>query len=397
MQEILIGGQPECRKIALMQDGVMQEYYEEQADHKRLEGNIYLGRVVDVLPGMQAAFVDIGQGKNTYIHLKDILPKVSSVTGNKKEDMGQYTIQNFLKKDRPILVQVKKDSIHGKGARISTHIHIPGRFVVLLTENTFITVSQKIEEETERQRLIEMAEKSLGEDREVGIIIRTAAQGKPEEVIQKDIADTLEKWKQIQNKAKEMTNEQVPVPLWEQESILERLLLDLVDNHLERILVEEEQMKGQVEDILKLWELQDKISIEVRVDIFHVYDWQEQIEKMNRRKIWLPCGGFITIDQTEALTAIDVNSGKYTGKESLEQTVVKVNTEASIEIAKQLRLRDIGGIIVIDYIDMQEKISKQQIIEVLRQNLKKDRAKNQIMEFTKLNLLEMTRKHMWSK
>lgn len=397
MQEILIGGQPECRKIALMQDGVMQEYYEEQADHKRLEGNIYLGRVVDVLPGMQAAFVDIGQGKNTYIHLKDILPKVSSVTGNKKEDMGQYTIQNFLKKDRPILIQVKKDSIHGKGARISTHIHIPGRFVVLLTENTFITVSQKIEEETERQRLIEMAEKSLGEDREVGIIIRTAAQGKPEEVIQKDIADTLEKWKQIQNKAKEMTNEQVPVPLWEQESILERLLLDLVDNHLERILVEEEQMKGQVEAILKLWELQDKISIEVRVDIFHVYDWQEQIEKMNRRKIWLPCGGFITIDQTEALTAIDVNSGKYTGKESLEQTVVKVNTEASIEIAKQLRLRDIGGIIVIDYIDMQEEISKQQIIEVLRQNLKKDRAKNQIMEFTKLNLLEMTRKHMWSK
>lgn len=397
MQEILIGGQPECRKIALMQDGVMQEYYEEQADHKRLEGNIYLGRVVDVLPGMQAAFVDIGQGKNTYIHLKDILPKVSSVTGNKKEDMGQYTIQNFLKKDRPILVQVKKDSIHGKGARISTHIHIPGRFVVLLTENTFITVSQKIEEETERQRLIEMAEKSLGEDREVGIIIRTAAQGKPEEVIQKDIADTLEKWKQIQNKAKEMTNEQVPVPLWEQESILERLLLDLVDNHLECILVEEEQMKGQVEAILKLWELQDKISIEVRVDIFHVYDWQEQIEKMNRRKIWLPCGGFITIDQTEALTAIDVNSGKYTGKESLEQTVVKVNTEASIEIAKQLRLRDIGGIIVIDYIDMQEEISKQQIIEVLRQNLKKDRAKNQIMEFTKLNLLEMTRKHMWSK
>ena len=149
--------------------------------------------------------------------------------------------------------------------------------------------------------------------------------------------------------------------------------------------------------LLKLWELQDKIFIEVRVDIFHVYDWQEQIEKMNRRKIWLPCGGFITIDQTEALTAIDVNSGKYTGKESLEQTVVKVNTEASIEIAKQLRLRDIGGIIVIDYIDMQEEISKQQIIEVLRQNLKKDRAKNQIMEFTKLNLLEMTRKHMWSK
>ncbi len=397
MQEILIGGQPECRKIALMQEGVMQEYYEEQADHKRLEGNIYLGKVVDVLPGMQAAFVDIGQGKNTYIHLKDILPKVSSVTGNKEEDMGQYTIQNFLKKDRPILVQVKKDSIHGKGARISTHIHIPGRFVVLLTENTFITVSQKIEEETERQRLVEMAEKSLGKNRKVGIIIRTAAQGKPEEVIQKDIADTLEKWKQIQKKAKEMTNEQVPISLWEQESILERLLLDLADNQLERILVEEEQIKSQVEATLKLWGLQDKISIEVRVDIFRVYDWQEQVEKMNRRKIWLPCGGFITIDQTEALTAIDVNSGKYTGKESLEQTVVKVNTEASIEIAKQLRLRDIGGIIVIDYIDMQEEISKQQIIEVLRQNLKKDRAKNQIMEFTKLNLLEMTRKHMWSK
>ena len=397
MQEILIGQQQESRKIALMENGMMQEYYEEQPDHQRLEGNVYLGKVTDVLPGMQAAFVDIGQGRNTYIHLKDILPKVSSITGNKEEDLNQYKIKDFLEKDKAIVVQVKKDSVNGKGARISTHIHIPGRMIVLLTENTFITVSQKIEEIEERQRLVAIAQKVLGENREVGIIIRTAAKGKTEEMIQKDIEDTLLKWTNIQKQVKRVSQEQVPMPLLEQQSILERLLLDLVDNGLKRVLVEKAQVQEEVKTILKAWALQEKIPVEIREDIFTVYDWQRQIEKMNNRKIWLSCGGFITIDQTEALTAIDVNSGKYTGKESLEETVLKVNKEASIEIAKQLRLRDIGGIIVIDYIDMQEEKSKQTIIEVLKQSIKLDRAKTQIMEFTKLNLLEMTRKHMWSK
>lgn len=397
MQEILIAKQENIRKIALMENGYMQEYYEEQEEHKRLEGNIYLGRVTDVLPGMQAAFVDIGQGKNTFIHMKDILPKVSTVTGNKQEDLSKYTIKDFLKKDMHLLVQVKKDSINGKGARISTHIHIPGRFVVLLTENTFITVSQKIEEEKERKRLIELAEEILGEKRKVGIIIRTAAQGKSKEKIKEDIERTLETWESMQRKAENMSEDKIPSTLLEQSSIIEKLLLDLVDNGLTRVVVNDRELQEEVQAILDQLQENEKIQVEKDEEIFFIYNWQEQMIKMQNRKIWLPCGGFITIDQTEALTAIDVNSGKYTGKENLERTVLKVNKEASIEIAKQLRLRDIGGIVVIDYIDMQEESSKQEIINVLKENLKKDRAKTQIMEFTKLNLLEMTRKHMWSK
>ena len=394
MLELLIIENQDEKNIAYLEDGVLKEYYKESKSKKRLEGNIYVGKVKDVLQGMQAAFIDIGEDKNAFLHIKDVLPKKSNVTGNKKEDIEKYKIKDYIKPNQSILVQVKKDSNNIKGARVSTNIQVPGKFVIILPENDFITVSQKIEDIEERKRLIDIVQKKK-ENMKIGIIIRTAANGRNEEEIKEDIENTLNEWKSIKENF-EKTEGKVPRIIKENESILEKIILDIAYNGLEKIYVNTKNTEEQVENILKNMNIKTiKVKLEEK-DLEKKYDICEQIEKMKNRKVWLKCGGFITIDKTEALTAIDVNSGKFTGKENLEKTVLKVNKEATVEIAKQLRLRDIGGIIIIDYIDMEEEKSREEIKEILRQNLKLDRAKTQIMEFTKLNLLELTRKHMFS-
>ena len=394
MLELLIIENQDEKNIAYLEDGILKEYYKESKSKKRLEGNIYVGKVKDVLQGMQAAFIDIGEDKNAFLHIKDVLPKKSNVTGNKKEDIEKYKIKDYIKPNQSILVQVKKDSNNIKGARVSTNIQVPGKFVIILPENDFITVSQKIEDIEERKRLIDIVQKKK-ENMKIGIIIRTAANGRNEEEIKEDIENTLNEWKSIKENF-EKTEGKVPRIIKENESILEKIILDIAYNGLEKIYVNTKNTEEQVENILKNMNIKTiKVKLEEK-DLEKKYDICEQIEKMKNRKVWLKCGGFITIDKTEALTAIDVNSGKFTGKENLEKTVLKVNKEATIEIAKQLRLRDIGGIIIIDYIDMEEEKSREEIKEILRKNLKLDRAKTQIMEFTKLNLLELTRKHMFS-
>lgn len=394
MLELLIIENQDEKNIAYLEDGILKEYYKESKSKKRLEGNIYAGKVKDVLQGMQAAFIDIGEDKNAFLHIKDVLPKKSNITGNKKEDIEKYKIKDYIKPNQSILVQVKKDSNNIKGARVSTNIQVPGKFVIILPENDFITVSQKIEDIEERKRLIDIVQKKK-ENMKIGIIIRTAANGRNEEEIKEDIENTLNEWKSIKENF-EKTEGKVPRIIKENESILEKIILDIAYNGLEKIYVNTKNTEEQVENILKNMNIKTiKVKLEEK-DLEKKYDICEQIEKMKNRKVWLKCGGFITIDKTEALTAIDVNSGKFTGKENLEKTVLKVNKEATVEIAKQLRLRDIGGIIIIDYIDMEEEKSREEIKEILRQNLKLDRAKTQIMEFTKLNLLELTRKHMFS-
>ena len=395
MQELIVVQKQDLKEISILEDGILKEHYKEKEDKKRLEGNIYIGKVTDVLIGMQAAFVDIGAEKNAFLHIRDILPKKSNVTGNKKEELENYKIKDYIKPNQKVLVQVKKDSNNIKGARVSTNIQIAGRFVVILPENDFITVSQKIENEEERNRLISIVE-SVKKDKKIGIIIRTAAEGKEESKIKKDIENTLKKLENIQ---KEFLNsdDKVPKIIKKSDTILEKILLDIADNKLEKIYVNNKELQKEIEQILK--RLQEDVTIKVELveeGLENRYDLNSQIEKISNRKIWLKCGGFITIDKTEALTAIDVNSGKFTGKENIEKTALKVNKEASIEIAKQLRLRDIGGIIIIDYIDMNEETSREEIIKILKENLKEDRAKTQVMEFTKLSLLEITRKHMFS-
>lgn len=395
MQELIVVQKQDIKEISILEDGILKEYYKEKEEKKRLEGNIYIGKVTDVLIGMQAAFVDIGTEKNAFLHIRDILPKKSNVTGNKEEELENYKIKDYIKPNQKVLVQVKKDSNNIKGARVSTNIQIAGRFVVILPENDFITVSQKIENEEERNRLISIVE-SVKKDKKIGIIIRTAAEGKEESKIKKDIENTL---KELENIQKEFlsSDDKVPKIIKKSDTILEKILLDIADNKLEKIYANNKELQKEIEQILE--RLQEDVTIKVEFveeGLENKYDLNSQIEKISNRKIWLKCGGFITIDKTEALTAIDVNSGKFTGKENIEKTALKVNKEASIEIAKQLRLRDIGGIIIIDYIDMNEESSREEIIELLKENLKNDRAKTQVMEFTKLSLLEITRKHMFS-
>jgi ribonuclease G len=378
--------------IALAENGILLERYEDIDSKEYLEENIYMGIVRDILPGMQAAFVDIGTEKNTFIHLKDALPKIDITKNNIKIDKK---ISEVLKPGQKILVQVKRDATNIKGAKVSTHISLASRYIVLMPENEIITVSQKITDEKEKNRLIEIVKNNIPEN--YGVIIRTSSMNRGEEELKQDIETTIKKWKKIKEKASNI-NIKLPVLIEEGSSFIKKMVIDLVDKEIDKIIVNNEEDYDIVKNILiELCEERNvKIDLRRNEDILNTYDMYKQIEKSKKRKVYLNCGGFITIDKTEALTAIDVNSGKYTGKNDLEETIVKVNKESTIEIAKQLRLRDIGGVIIIDYIDMDKEENKKKIENLLKEQLKKDRSKTQVIGFSKLNLLEMTRKHVRS-
>lgn len=388
MIELIVNKSNDTKIIAAVENGKLVEIYEEneQSQKARNEGNIYIGIVKDIVPGMQAAFVDIGTEKNSFIHVKDVVPQVDE----KIEKRIDKKIKDVVKSGEKILIQIKKDSNEKKGARTSTHIKLTGKYVILMPNTNIVTISQKIENDKERERLLEIVKKVLPEN--TGAIVRTAALKKNGEEIEKDLNQLVEKWKKIKAKFDKAPNK--PQLLFKSPSFLEKLILDLPENKIEKIEVNEQKEYEEIRKMLN--DINEKISLELSENIFEKYELEKQIEKTKQRKIWLNCGGFITIDQTEALVAIDVNSGKFTGKSTLEETVYKVNYEATIEIAKQLRLRDIGGIIIIDYIDMQKEENKNKIEKLLKESLKQDRAKTQVEGFTKLNLMELTRKHICS-
>lgn len=399
MQEIIINVDEDKNKIvALMENGKLVERYDEVSGQNRLEGNIYIGKVENVLYGMQAAFVNIGEEKNTFMHIRDIMPRVSNETGNKNEMLSKHDIKNYIKQGMPVLVQVKRDSTNKKGARVSTHISMPGRFVVIMPNTEFITVSQKIEDQEEKERLKNIVKENLPKG--YGAIIRTSAYGKEEDLIKKDINKIVEELTCINKEFSQVKLKKDKFKtklLHKNDGIINKLLIDIIDQGIEKVWTNNSEVYREVEKLVKDTGNSEKVKVELKTeDLLTMYDLDDQIEKAINRKVWLKCGGFITIDKTEALTAIDVNSGKYIGGKDLEQTVFTVNKEASIEIAKQIRLRDIGGIIIIDYIDMERQESKDKITEILKDSLKKDRSKTQVIGFTPLNLLEMTRKHMCS-
>ena len=394
MTELFIQEQGIKKEIALLENGRLIEYYEENTvddnSQIRKEGNIYIGIIRNVLKGMQAAFVDIGTEKNAFIHLKDLLPKVDETKQQLPQDLD---ISQLVKPGDKILVQVKKDSNEKKGARVSTHINLPSKYIALMPNTDIITVSQKIEDEKERERLKKLAKEHLSEGN--GVIIRTSAENKTQEVID-DIAKTEAKWNSILETSVDPDKDESQL-LYKSEDIVEKILIDLVEKDLERIVVNTKKLYDEMVKVLKSDKQYSKIKLELmeKDNIFDTYDIEKQIQKSLNRKIWLRCGGFITIDKTEALTAIDVNTGKYTGVKDAEKTIFRVNKEATIEIAKQLRLRDIGGVIIIDYIDMADEEDKNKIENLLKEELKKDRTKTQVEGWTKLDLMELTRKHIW--
>ena len=394
MKEIIINKQQDKKQILLLEDGELKEKYNEAEGTRRIEGNMYVGKVKDVLGGMQAAFIDIGLEKSTFIHLKDILPKVD--VSKNKEDFNKKDVKKIVKPGMPILVQVKKDFTDSKGAKVSTHLSINSRYIVFMPNTEITTVSKKIENKEERERLLNIVKKYLPEN--CGVIVRTSAENQSEDKLKNDIRIAESKWNEIKKSYEKVKEEnKYPKLIYKTHGIIKKLLLDLMDKDLKCITVNSKEEFEYISKLLRDFnekgidlKLVEKDLVEDKPDL------NKQIEKSEKRRVWLKCGGFIAIDKTEALTAIDVNSGKYIGNDNAEATVFKVNKQASIEIAKQLRLRDIGGIIIIDYIDMHEEENKKKIIEILSEELKKDRSKTQVVGFSKLNLLEMTRKHVCS-
>lgn len=390
--EIFIQTDEEKKEIALVENEELVEYYLENNKSNRKEGNIYVGIVRNIVEGMEAAFIDIGTGKNGFIHVKDVLPKVDETKEHVDENVD---ISKILKPKQKILVQVKKDSNSQKGARVSTHINLPSKYIVLMPNTDIVTVSQKIEDKKEQQRLIKLVKENLSEGN--GAIIRTLAEGKTDEIID-DIHTVEKEWNDIIDTSIDPELNKAKL-LYKSEDLLEKILIDLTVSNIKRIVVSNNEEKKNIEKLLTKRKEYKNIKVEVsnKDDVFETYDLRKQIAKSQKRKIWLNCGGFITIDKTEALTAIDVNTGKFTGiDKDLQKTIMKVNTDATIEIAKQIRLRDIGGIIIIDYIDMKEESDKEKLIHLMKEELKNDRTKTQVEGFTKLDLMELTRKHICS-
>ena len=389
MIELIINKNKEVETICLVENGKLVEKYQDDQKTKnnRLEGNIYAGTVSDIIPGMQSAFVDYGDSRKGLLHLKDAIPQVNEKNNNKKEETKKIT--EVLKQNQKVLVQIKKDSNDNKGAKISTHISIPSKYIVFMPNTDIITISQKIENEKRKEELLKLVRESLS--KEDGAVIRTSAEFASNEEIKKDIDKCIKKWKEIEESYKKSQTGNL---IYYAENVQAKILMDI---KVDKVITNDKQEFEQLKNIIQREEIKGvKLELSQKQNLLDMYELSSQINKSKKRKVWLNCGGFITIDKTEALTAIDVNTGKFTGKSDIESTIFKVNKEATIEITKQLRLHDIGGIIIIDYIDMHSKENREEIEKLLKEQLKKDRAKTQVEGFTKLNLMEMTRKHICS-
>ena len=391
MRELIINKEQDTETVCLVEDGVLIEKYQDSKEnkHNRLEGNIYIGKVADIVPGMQAAFVDYGDSKKGFIHIKDAIPQIDEKKEGKQEIPTDLDIRKILKPNQKIMIQVKKDSNDKKGAKVSTHISLPSRYVAFMPNTNIITISKKIPEGKRKEELLKLAQENVPEGN--GLIIRTSAQDIDNQLILKDIQRCIKKWEQISKTYKENEKEKL---IYESENVQEKIILDL---KIDRVLTNDKLEFEKIKKLIQFEEIKNlKLELKATENLLNLYDLEKQIKKAQDRKVWLKCGGFITIDKTEALVAIDVNTGKFTGSDDVESTIFKVNKEETDEIAKQLRLRDIGGIIIIDYIDMRTDEDKQAIIDLLGEDLKSDRAKSQVEGFTKLNLMEMTRKHICS-
>ena len=390
MLELVINQNKDVETVCLVENGKLVEKYQNDAETKknRLEGNIYAGKVSDIVPGMQATFVDYGDSKKGLLHLKDAVPQVDEKK-QKLENLLEKKITDILKPNQKVLVQIKKDSNDKKGAKVSTHISIPSRYVVFMPNTDIITISQKILDANRKEELLKIVKNNMPEN--IGAVIRTSAENASDNEIIEDINKCTKKWQTILDNYEKS---EVGTLIYESESVQEKVLLDV---KVDKITTNSKPEFEKLKKIIEFEKLKGvKLEYSPRKDLLNMYDLNEQLQKLKDRKVWLNCGGFITIDKTEALTAIDVNTGKFTGKADLESTVYKVNKEATTEIVKQLRLQDIGGIIIIDYIDMHNDKNKKEIEELLKEELKHDRAKTQVEGFTKLNLMEMTRKHICS-
>jgi len=387
-KEIVLQSQAQKLRAAVFEQGNLMEVFEEEGGSSHLVGNIYRGRVENVLPGMQAAFVDIGLDKNAYLYVGDAVPSRFE-EDEKVSPTDSVRIEHVIKPRQELLVQIIKEPVGTKGARISVNLTLPGRYVVLLPQVSYIGVSRKIIDNNERARLRDLADRAKPEG--MGVIIRTLAEGIDGEEIAEDIAQLVAIWRALQPKIPH-----VPVPgiVHKDVDLIARLIRDWFDQDVEKITVDQDETAQILRKALQNIDhpAAKHIHVVTSEDLFVRYDVDDEIRKTLRPKVWLKSGGYLVIQQTEALSVIDVNTGKYVGQRSLEETVVHTNLEAAGEIARQLRLRNLGGIIIIDFIDMTAKEDQQQVIEVLETACARDKTKSQVLGLTQLGLVEMTRR-----
>lgn len=385
-KEIIIRAESDETMVAVIEDRRLVELYIDRADEERLTGNIYKGVVENVLPGMQAAFVDIGLTKNSFLYIREVLPKVTS---EGEELPADIDIGDVLKRGQEVLVQIVKEPTPSKGARVTTHLTLAGRYLVLMPTVEYVGISRRIEDAVERERLSDVAERLRPEG--MGLIVRTVAQGAGEEELTADLKWMKTVWGKIMHKAAHSKGSRV---IYKDLNLLSSIIRDQVTEDVARIIVNSEDTYEAVMECLTYFpgDFKKRVVISDMMRVFEEYNLPDEIRKAGRRRAWLKSGGYIVIDNTEALTAIDVNTGKYVGTTNLEDTVVRTNLEAVEEIVRQLRLRNIGGIVIIDFIDMETEEDRAKVIEALAAELKKDRVKTNILGLTQLGLLEMTRK-----
>ncbi|MGY6630038.1 MAG: ribonuclease G [Wenzhouxiangella sp.] len=389
--EILINVTLSESRVAVVENGLLQELYFERIDDTSYVGNIYMGRVERVLPGMQAAFVSIGLERTAFLHASDILPRHPELNEH-GEPVEVPSITELIHQGQKLVVQVIKDPLGSKGARLTTQLSVPSRYLVLLPEVNSLGVSVRIECDEERQRLRELLRGLVGEGSKAGFILRTNAEGVDEAALAKDLDYLRRLWTRIE---KAMQSAEPGQCVYEDLSLPFRSLRDLMHASVDKVRIDDRETWQRAcqfaADFFPEWE--DRIE-QYQADgpLFDLYGAEQEIERALSRTVPLKSGGHIAIDQTEAMTTVDVNTGAFVGSRNLEETIYKTNLEAAQAIARQLRLRNLGGIIIIDFIDMSEDEHKRQVMRTLQRALARDHARTFVSELSALGLVEMTRK-----
>ena len=389
-EEILINVTPRETRVALVENGVLQEVMIERARRRGLVGNIYKGKVCRVLPGMQAAFLEIRLDRAAFLHASDILPR--NVDSESADDTNGGNINELLREGQEVIVQVIKDPLGTKGARLTTQITIPSRFLVFIPKVDNVGISQKIEDEQERIRLRDLIQLFMTEQDEGGYIARTAAEGASSEALRADMMFLRKLWASINER---MAGTEPASVIYEDLPLSIRVMRDLIDDQVEKIRIDSRESYQRI--LQFTGQFMPGLPVQTEYypgerPIFDLYGIEDEIQKALGRKVQLKSGGYLIIDQTEALTTIDVNTGGYVGHRTLEETIFKTNLEAAQAIARQLRLRNLGGIIIADFIDMTQEDHKRQVLRALEKYLERDHAKTHISEVSMLGLVEMTRK-----
>ena len=371
-------------QIAVLEKDEIVEHYTARHEDRSIVGNVYMGRVQNVLPGMEASFVDIGESRNGVLYAGEV-----GIVGEEGEEIPR--IETVLRSGQPILVQVTKDPMRAKGARLTALISIAGRHLVLVPNARSLGVSKRLPED-ERTRLRDIAQSIRPPQH--GLIVRTAAEGASPQDLDRDLRRLIEIWDEVSATAKKVT---APALVYNEPELELRVIRDLFNRDVVKCYVDDPGLESVLRQYIRTTtpDLDHRVELyRGQLPIFEEFRVQEQIRKSLDRRVWLPSGGHLVIDRTEAMTVIDVNTGKFVGKSSLEETVFRTNKEAAVEVSRQLRLRDIGGIIVIDFIDMELIENRDEVLRVLKKELAKDRTRTQVFDISPLGLVQMTRKNV---